>query len=149
LEEIRAEMIILKGNSFNLTRADAAHAEAFRNYGIDLATLGADEAAERIRASRLREPLVAALDDWSWLRPRAATVKPEHLREVANRADGNEWRHRFRDLAAARDRRALEELADRPEVAKLPPVSAVLLGRALEAVAAYDKAVQVLVAAQE
>ncbi len=42
------------------------YADAFRNYGIDLAELDPQEAAERIRISAIREQLLVALDDWDW-----------------------------------------------------------------------------------
>ncbi|HXG11721.1 MAG TPA: serine/threonine-protein kinase, partial [Gemmataceae bacterium] len=44
--------------------ADAAYREAFRGYGLDVEALGPDEAAERLRASGIKDTLIAALDDW-------------------------------------------------------------------------------------
>jgi serine/threonine protein kinase/Tfp pilus assembly protein PilF len=52
--------------AFNACRDYAA---AFREYGIDLAVLDPATTAERIRASAIREELLAALDDWRRTNP--------------------------------------------------------------------------------
>ena len=151
LEEIRLLQADLReGGWFHLAGADPAYAVAFRDYGLDVTTMGPEAAAAIIRDSAIREPLVAALDDWLiWVKPREDTAGRDRLLAVVRRADPDDWRNWFRDSAHGKDRRVLEQLADRPEAAGLAPTSAVLLGRALQSVGSVRKSLAVLAAAQE
>src|SRR5262249_5571797 len=145
LEEIRLSQSTLKGNWFDYASADPAYASTFQDYGIDVQALGVDAAVERIRASPIRKQLIAALDDWAWVKGPESGAQ---LRALADAADDNEWRRRFRKLAGEQNRRALEELADAPELSSLHPASIVLLVRSLVETGATEKAAQVLIAAQ-
>src|SRR5262249_10839693 len=155
LEEIRLRVMselpfAFGGYIYERTKLNPDYAEAFKDYGIDVADLDAPTAAERIRASAIRAQLAGALDEWLWakfcrIRDLKVTTRPdvtqrdvelkeenaryEHLRAVADLAVPNEWCQRVRDPAVHQDRPALEELAGRREVADLPPSAAMLLAR--------------------
>jgi serine/threonine protein kinase/Flp pilus assembly protein TadD len=149
LEGIRLTQGLLKWESSGRTPADPTYASAFREYGIDVQELDVDASVERIRASSISDQLVSALDDWIRIKAPAESAAQARLRSIADGADSNEWRRRFRALAGERNRKALEELADRLEVRSLHPATVVLLGLALVETGAADKAVAVLAAAQQ
>jgi serine/threonine protein kinase/tetratricopeptide (TPR) repeat protein len=128
-------------------RAAAAYARAFEGYGIAVLTDPAKQVAADIQARSISEQLIAALDDWLLVQTDARVH--QRLRAVAELADGNEWRNRMRRAVVEKDRRALEKLAARPEVASFPPATAHLLGLILGNVGAGVKAVEVLAAAQQ
>jgi eukaryotic-like serine/threonine-protein kinase len=148
LEAVRLGQTEVKGGWWDLAGADPAYAAAFREYGIDAALLDAADAARRVRASAIREQLVAALDDWSFVIPSGDAVWRGRVRSIAALADPDDWRNRFRDEKSQRDRSALESLAARPEVADWPPSTVVLLGRSLQVAGAGGKSIEVLAAAQ-
>jgi serine/threonine protein kinase/Flp pilus assembly protein TadD len=127
-------------------RAAITYARLFESYGIAVLTDPPEEVAAGIAARSIPEQLVAALDDWILVQTDARVR--QRLRAVAQRADANPWRNRMRKAVVENDRRALEELAARPEVADFPPATAHLLGQALANVGAGDKAVEVLTAVQ-
>jgi tetratricopeptide (TPR) repeat protein len=151
LEDIRLLQAEMKeGGWFNVEGADPAYAEAFRNYGLDVNDLDPTAAAAVIRSAAIRENLVTALDDWLiWVKPREDESGRHRLLTVVRLADPDDWRNRFRDAAHRKDRRALEQLADRPEVARLSPTTAMLLERSLQVVGSIHKALAVVTAAQE
>jgi serine/threonine-protein kinase len=93
---------------------DDAYAAAFRDAGLGRVGEDVDAVAARIRASAIKEQLVAALDDWALTRSYKTTApdKLAWLLGVARRADSDDWRDRFRDPKVWRDRDALESLAN-------------------------------------
>jgi tetratricopeptide (TPR) repeat protein len=143
LDAIRQSRATWVGRHFDYQTVERDYAAAFRDAG--LGEVGDDEeaVAQRVRASGVAGPLVAALDDW------ASVVRDfdtgSWLLGVARRAAPDLWGDRFRDPAAWRDRRALRALADealRDGGAKLdelsPPLLTALgrmLGEGAEAVA--------------
>jgi Flp pilus assembly protein TadD len=128
--------------------AGSAYAGVFRDYGIDVLGAPAEEVADSTQARSIHGQLVTALDDWI-LVENDARVR-ERLWTIAERADPAPaaWRRSLRAAMAAKDRRALEKLATRPEAAELPPAGGYLLGQALADVGAGAKAVAVLAAVQ-
>ncbi len=136
---------------------DAAYADAFREAGLDVAALPADEAARRIR-TRLPEvatALASAVDDWAAVRRdrRKDRTGAAALAALARAADPDDWRNRLRTAldqpdAAAR-RTALQGLAGGASDEKLGPVSLDLLGRALNNAADPAGAETVLRRAQQ
>jgi serine/threonine protein kinase/tetratricopeptide (TPR) repeat protein len=147
LEEIRLQQGDTKVSDFAHADADPAYTGAFRAYGLDLARLDPAAAAERIRASSIRNQLVIGLDDWAWVKLRTDPGGRQRLVDVARRADPDGWRNLLRDAAAEKDRAALAKLAERPEVAQLPPATVVLLARMLAAAGMPRQGVDVLAAA--
>ncbi len=121
-------------------RTDAAYADAFREAGLDVATLSADEAAKLIRD---RPPAIAtavatSIDDWAAVRRerRKNRAGAEALSTLAGALDPDPWRLGLRraldlpDQAARLE--ALRGLAKDTPFESLGPVSLDLLGRALK-----------------
>src|SRR5262249_5115672 len=126
------------------------------SYGIDVKLLETAVAAERVRASFISEPLVAALNEWLMFIPRREARRRDAVRAIADMSDPDPWRGPLRHPHTPQnqpaphtiDRHALEELAGRPEVAAQPPSTIAMLGRSLEVVGADSKAVEIMCAAQ-
>jgi tetratricopeptide (TPR) repeat protein len=131
LEEVRLEQSAVKDDRFDAFRGAALYAAAFRNHGLDVEALSPAEFARRVASSPIREPLATALDNWARALPRTDTDRRQRLLAVARLADPDEWRNCFRDSTVYQNRAALEELARRPEVARLPAATAANLGQAL------------------
>ncbi len=84
-------------------------------------------AAEHIRHSPIREPLLAALDDWALGEEDAALQA--RLLQVARWADPDpSWRDRVRDPAVWHDRKTLERLAAEAPETDAPPQLLTTLG---------------------
>jgi tetratricopeptide (TPR) repeat protein/tRNA A-37 threonylcarbamoyl transferase component Bud32 len=131
---------------FNGREQDAAYGRAFADYGIDVASLPALEAAGRIRARRIRQELIRGLDFWSLARKYANNKGPpswKQLLAVAKAADEDRWRNGLRDALAAEDQNAPQALAASADVRRLPPQTLVLLGRTLREFAP-EKALPIL-----
>jgi serine/threonine-protein kinase len=121
------------------SRTDAAYAEAFREAGIDLASLPPAEAGAKVKA---RPPsvvpgLTAALDDWAAIR-RGRRRNPEGaalLSRVTQLADPDPWRNELRAALDQADEAAqltaLQGLAKKAKFEELGPISLQLLGTAL------------------
>jgi serine/threonine protein kinase/Tfp pilus assembly protein PilF len=148
IEEIRLERAALKGGHFNVAGADRAYREAFRRYGLDVEALDPDEAARRVRASAIRDRLVAALDGWVLAKGTADLSGGERLLAVARRADADPWRDRFREAFRYRDRKVLVRLARDQEVLAQPPATVLLLAAVLRQGGDVPLAVEVLRQAQ-
>jgi serine/threonine-protein kinase len=103
--------------------AAPAYATAFREYGIDVASLSAEEAVARIRARPIHFRLAVGLDDWYFLDPKGAGGR---LLEISRAADPDPLRDRFRAAIAAGDLAGLERLAADGEAATLPPPTLIL-----------------------
>jgi tetratricopeptide (TPR) repeat protein/tRNA A-37 threonylcarbamoyl transferase component Bud32 len=68
LDRIRQDKMILIEGKLNETAASPAYAQAFREAGLDVLRGELKELAERIARSPIREELVAALDDWGFIK---------------------------------------------------------------------------------
>jgi serine/threonine protein kinase/Flp pilus assembly protein TadD len=149
LDDLRIQKTHYDDTGFWVGRgpASSAYAGAFQDYGIDVLDTSPEQVADAIQARSIREQLLAALDDWILVQ--ADTDVRERLRDIAALADPDVRRNRMRQAVVANDRRALEELAARPEVASLPLATAHLLGQALANAGAGQQAVQVLAAVQQ
>lgn len=119
LEDIRMDRASLveavREVRFDRERAHRDYAAAFA--GAGLGGLGDSPAlvASRVAASSIREPLVAALDDWAAFAIEFGDFEERSwLLEVARRADPDPtgWRDRVRDPLAWSDPAAVERLAD-------------------------------------
>jgi Flp pilus assembly protein TadD/predicted Ser/Thr protein kinase len=106
----------------------ARYAEAFRGHGLDVEALPLAEAARRVRASAIREELLAALDHWAWHQQGPGQAK---LWDVADAADDNPWRRRLRGAARRKDQGRLKELAADARALEQPAPVQALLGKAL------------------
>jgi tetratricopeptide (TPR) repeat protein len=141
LEEARA----WTGMSFDYAGADRAYEAAFAEHGLALS----ESTAEYIRASALRRSLVAALDDWAFVKEKLRAGSGETLRILVDLADDDPWRHRLRDPQLRKDQAAIERLAGEEGVLAQPPANLVLLGKAIEAVKGKAAAVELMRQAQE
>jgi eukaryotic-like serine/threonine-protein kinase len=121
-----------RGWDIDYSIADVGYGRAFRDYGIDLASLSSAEAAKRISASRIRDALLVALDDWLYFRAMCYGFKrTDPLIAAANAADRDKWRKRLRSAYRAADKKALRALVASKEIARQPSATFVLLARAL------------------
>jgi serine/threonine protein kinase/tetratricopeptide (TPR) repeat protein len=157
LEEIRLPDVIggMEGH-VDYAATDAKIAKAFRDYGIDMESLGPAEAGERIRDRPIRHELAVALDHWvkvrtSVLKGKRGANDPlrKRLLAAARVADPDEWRNQLRSALEQGQMDTLTKLAASGTISDLPPQSLSLLGWALDSVGAWEQAVAVLRPAQQ
>jgi eukaryotic-like serine/threonine-protein kinase len=115
---------------FNNAQADRQYQDAFQQAMLGEPRNDPDMVAAQIKASALRWPLVAALDDWAACC--ADSVRRSWVLRVARGADPDPWRDRVRDPAAWEDRAVLDELAQTARVAQQPPSVLLALGERLQ-----------------
>ncbi len=123
---------------------DEMYSHAFRQYGIDVVTLDPEKAAGQVRASGIRDILLAFLHDWLFW-----TSQRERVRAVIERADDDPWRREFRAAVAAPDSTKLKELAGSPAAAAQPAVLLSGLGGSLLAYHQRSEAAALLTEAQK
>jgi tetratricopeptide (TPR) repeat protein len=139
LEEARLQMTAVKEDHFDNDLTDRLYTEAFQKAGLDVETLSAAEAGERIRQSSVVTQLVAVLDHWALIRKgiKGRTDQSlRHLLRVAQAADPDGWRDQMRDALGRRDQHALVTLADSEEVLRQQPLTLAVLAEALGGTAA-------------
>src|SRR5262249_13431576 len=95
LDQIRHSTAELRDAKIVWAAADAAYGEAFRGYGIDVDALAPAEAAAQVRERTIATSLVAALDEWAYVRRSAMDPGDEEKRQQDPR-----WR-RLLDVARA------------------------------------------------
>src|SRR5262249_40194554 len=137
-----------KDGTFDNAAADSAYPKAFCDYGLDLAAVHAQAAAERIRASAIRDHLIAALDDWIWQGPTAGPPRRAGLMAIRRAADDDPWRNKLRDALERRDRSYLVWLAKEERVQSLPPATLLRLAKTAAALGKTPLAIEVLRPAQ-
>lgn len=120
LDRIRFEASSpVAGGDIQIWRAAPKLSQAFREAGFDFQNAPPEQIAERLRASDIRLPLVAALDFW------ALVTRDGQLRRLvlslARRADPDPWRDRVRDPESWRDRDQLEALISDVDFARQSP----------------------------
>jgi serine/threonine protein kinase/Flp pilus assembly protein TadD len=150
LEDARLQMAAGSTETgLDFAGADRRYAEAFAWYGLPVATLAPQEAAQRVRASTIGSCLTVALDEWTLIRGKLEEASGSGLRAVADLADDDPWRRRLRDAAVRRDRTALEGLTAEPETLSQPSISLRLLAGALQDAGSGAAAERLLRAAQQ
>jgi tetratricopeptide (TPR) repeat protein/serine/threonine protein kinase len=148
LEEIRLEHWAGTNERADLEATDRAYHEELRAFGLDVGELDADEAAGRVRATAIRDRLVAALDDWVWVKRKLHLPGREQLLTMLQRADDDPWRDRFCQAFERGDHQALESLARNQQAPAQSPAMVVLLGTGLRWAGKAGLAVEVLWQAQ-
>jgi serine/threonine protein kinase/Flp pilus assembly protein TadD len=154
LDKVRLWQAMVKKGNFDYRGADRLYGEAFRRYGLDVETLEPGEAVARMRASAIREELLAALYDWYTAVNDVVDPdlkKRKKLLEAIRGADDSRWRREllsavdYRDL----DRDKLKKLARHPEALEQPPTVLILhsmvmwgAGMREEAIALFKRAQQ-------
>jgi serine/threonine protein kinase/tetratricopeptide (TPR) repeat protein len=149
IEEIPLLKSEMKENAFDYEAVDQAYANAFTDYGIDIAGLSAEEAAARIRArANVASVLVAAIEDWADARYQHDRAGGRALFAVAVAAEQDPWRRQVREAVKRKDTHALVALAASPELLRQPPTSVVALARAMSAIDLEPAKIEMLRRAQ-
>lgn len=129
----------------------ASLALAFRDYGIDIDTLGPVEAADRVHGRRIQSELIQALDSWAGWGKKMNAPDWKRPRDVAQRADSDPLRKRLRDVLELEGgdlKSALIALAASPESQEADTDTAFRLAYWLQTVDAADAAIEILRTAQ-
>lgn len=121
-------------------KTDAAYAAAFREFGIDPATLAPLEAAGRFRLRSQPVEFASRLDDWALIHKAACTPYDAEvdafclrLIETAQATDDDAWRNSVRSLIAKRDNLVARKLAaDKVQLSRQSARSLNLLAEVLE-----------------
>jgi tetratricopeptide (TPR) repeat protein len=131
-------------------RVDAAFAEAFRRYGIDVEHLAMEVAASRIAAREIAAELVEGLDIWTRFRHLRKRDDPgwKHLLAVARQADPDSVRNQVRLAWAQGQRDTLVKLARDSNITAGRAATVVLLGESLRYWGELDQAVNLFQRAQ-
>jgi serine/threonine-protein kinase len=116
LERINLDMAITVNGVINFQQADRDYDEAFREFGIGQNGDDPETVAARIRESKIRTALVAALDRWSVAA--RTTARADWAMEVARLAEPvpTEWRRNARDKKQRRNRQALLGLLEKASI---------------------------------
>jgi serine/threonine protein kinase/tetratricopeptide (TPR) repeat protein len=148
LDEIRLRQAEFWEGHADTQAAPRRYREAFRRYGLDPEALEVAEAAGRVGRSRIREELLAALDNWAWS-TREGGAGWARLRAVADAADDNGWRRALREARARKDGGRLRKLAADDAALAQPAPVLVLLSQALQAAGSSGEVVTLLRQAQQ
>jgi tetratricopeptide (TPR) repeat protein len=128
LERIRLEQaaVDVVENRYDWARAAPLYAKLLGDYGVDLAK--PEAAAARVRGSRLREALLAALAEWQHVSPnRAERQRVADVYQLALPADS--LRPRLLASIQRGDLEGLEKLTQETSFEKLPAASLVMLAQ--------------------
>jgi serine/threonine-protein kinase len=115
---------------FNNAQADREYQKAFRDAELGAPTDDPDGVARRVKASAVRVPLVAALDDWASCSPDGA--RRDWALRVARGADPDDWRNRARDPVLWGNSTALATFARTAPIAEQPSPLLLALGERLQ-----------------
>jgi tetratricopeptide (TPR) repeat protein len=131
LERIPLDQTGVRDDHFDAEDAASQYKRAFRDYGIDVHTLG-PEAAALVKRSAIREHLLAGLEDWALHLTNSAKEEQRQtarlLLAVARDADPDPWRNRLHELVLAHRGPGLDQLLLSAPVEELPPATLGMLG---------------------
>lgn len=151
LDELRLHVKSLKESNEDPGPTDPDYASAFRGYGIDIESLDAHEAAERVAERAIFLELALALDNWA-VGLKAAQPRERQrwmrLLTIARLADPDPWRQNLRLALENGNLNSLQDLARSALPVNLPVVSLVHLASALRAAGALPDALAILNQAQ-
>ena len=119
---------------FDYSKRGADYAAAFREYGIDLAAQAPEEAANRIRKSRILDRLTTALDTWAYFKdptPTDRLIPRKRLKWLVASVDPFPHRNKYREARRAKDLKGLQNMARSPGVKDLPVEVMLCLARNL------------------
>ncbi len=132
LDVIRQETATLVDGQWQFEKAGPKYAKVFQDAGYAVDRGGLQQEVAKIRQSRIRHVLVAALDHWAY------TVRDDqtraHLLAVATEADPDPWRNRFRKLEVSKDAGGLNQAAEDIELSRQSPHIIVALAAGLNSV---------------
>jgi serine/threonine-protein kinase len=129
LDAARLKAATMVEGYLDYAEAERDYAAAFRQAQLGQPGDEVAAVAERLRASAIKQQLVAALDDWAYVTEAAS--RRAWLLAVARQVDPDPWRNRFRNLRLWRDRAALERLAQQAPVRLWSPQLVTALARVL------------------
>jgi serine/threonine-protein kinase len=129
LDAIRLKKADVVGGRLDYAAAYRAYRDAFAAAGLAGPGAAAADVAARVRASAIRDQLVAVLDDWAGTPDREERA---WLRGVLRAADPDPGRDRFRDPRVREDRAALEQFARGATPAGQSPQLLVVLAERLK-----------------
>jgi serine/threonine-protein kinase len=134
LDTIRLKHVTRSELTYSKARADPDYEDAFREAGLGTVNDPAQSVAAIVKASPVREALIAALDDWAICTTDAK--RRAWLLDVVRHADPDaaSWRERLLDPAVWENPAALSELTRTAPVAGLPVSLLLALGDQLRAV---------------
>jgi serine/threonine protein kinase/tetratricopeptide (TPR) repeat protein len=155
LGQVRLEKATPVAGAFNLAGTDRHYARAFRDYGVDIDKLAADESIVRLKTRpALAIALAAALDEWAFVRRDVGKDDPagwKRLVAVARGMDPDLLRDRLRStwgrpVAEVQDE--LRRLAESIDVRSQHSATVVSLTGTLRRANLSDSAVRLLREAQ-
>jgi serine/threonine protein kinase/Flp pilus assembly protein TadD len=149
LQEVRLAMKVIEDGDFDWRAVDDAYAAAFQRYGLDIDGGDPQATAEQMRLRPIHRQLVAALDNWGFIRWELKAEGWDRRLAVARAADPDHWRNRLRDALEARDLKALEEAAATEQAADWPAETLVLLGRLALGTDSSERVAAILERAQQ
>jgi serine/threonine protein kinase/tetratricopeptide (TPR) repeat protein len=147
LERIRLKRAVFKVGQYDYARAATAtlYEEHLGSYGVDLAA--PEAAAAKVRGSRLREALLAALEDWQQTTPDER--ERQRLGEVIEAAEpADAFRARWRRAAREGDRAQLVKLSIEPSGESFLPTAVCSLAWDLQKASEWAAAERLLRRAQ-
>jgi tetratricopeptide (TPR) repeat protein len=146
LDRIRLEQAAVKDGRFDNARTAPLYAKLLAEYGVDLAA--PEKAAARVRGSRLRKALLAALLDWSLV----SREKGEHqrlLQVYALAVPSDSLQRRLFVATLRRDGAEVAKLVAEPSFRDVPPTTLAYLAQCLKVVNEWAAAEQLLRAGLE
>jgi eukaryotic-like serine/threonine-protein kinase len=132
LEELRLQEVLGgKARAAIDENLPGLYAAVFRDFGVDIEALPAEDSAARLRARPVAIALAVALDDWARAGRLRAPDQSKRLWALAAAVDPDPWRVTVRRASAAMDVESLSKLASAPDAAQQPPQSQLLLASSL------------------
>lgn len=104
--------------------------DVFSSMGVDLEAKGLQASIKILRDSRIKDPLVLALDQWRNVLGMRALSRG--LFELAQAVDDNAWRRQLRSALVSRNTDDLSRLAEEAKIRELSPSTFELLARAFQ-----------------
>jgi tetratricopeptide (TPR) repeat protein len=130
LEKIRMDQAAVVEGYFDYAGAVREYPQAFAEAGLAMPEGETEALATRIRSSRIKEQLVAALDDWAFVAYRAGKEEQAERILATGRqaAPDPAWGDRLRRLKLWQDRNALAKLIKEARPTGLSPQTLLLVG---------------------
>jgi len=152
LEKVRSEWATAGGHFTRevMSRTERQFAAVFRECGVDLDVLTADEAARRLWPRTVTVEVATAIDAWVSVARQAQVDKSQwqRLLEVARAIDPEPMRTHLREVVARDDHDAVRGLLKSVKVEDLSAQSALFFAHALDEANARDEALKVIRLAQ-
>jgi serine/threonine-protein kinase len=127
LDRVRQEAATLVEGKWDPHRVRPLYPAVLARHGLDVLEGDLDELAQKIRASAVRESIVAALDDWAHME--ADRSRWQRLLRLANLSDEPDpWRQAVREAVAQGDQRRRRLAAETGEGRPTPGVIQLLSG---------------------